>query len=130
MNPKFIRFSSRRTVFSKTLQKRQLCFCVNGLEIEKTTFDRQTRDLQYNFDGALANEKKGSDPLKKLRASADEVPCHADLFRNMVPAHPARFKRNLGEDVMAFLMQLRDATEEFLKKHNFGIEKVLMKRFL
>lgn len=49
-------------------EKRQLSSRVTGLDIDKITFARELTGFRYNYTGALANEKKASEALKKLRA--------------------------------------------------------------
>lgn len=52
--------------------KRQWSSHVDVLKIEKTTFGRQLKELQYEYEDALAKGKMASDALKKLRASIDK----------------------------------------------------------
>lgn len=98
-------------------------FLVDTLKIEQTTFYRQLSNLQYNYKGALAKEKKVHNALKKLRSSVKEIRHHTELFRNKVTAYTDRFKTDLSEGFGAFSLQVRDATKALVKKRDLEIKK-------
>lgn len=81
----------------------------------KTSFDCQFKDLWYNYDDPLGKKKKASNTLKKLHGSVQEVRRDAELFRNKV-AYSDRFNTSICEAFALFLMQVRKATKELLKK--------------
>lgn len=93
------------------VEKRLFSSRVDGLEIDKATFGRKLSGLQYNYDGALAKEKKVSVSLETLRAPVKKARCDGNLLRSKVPTYIHRFKTDLHDGFAEFLTKLGDATK-------------------
>lgn len=111
------------------VEKRQLSSFVDGLQIEKTIFRDQLRDLQYNQDRLLAKENKAFEALKGLRASLEEVRRHADLLRNNDTTYNNGFKTDLHEGSDACLTQSQNSNKKLVKKRDLVISKSIHGNF-
>lgn len=100
-----------------------MCSGIDGLQIDKTTFHQHLRDLQYNYDYALAKKMKASEALENLRVSVEDVLRHVELFYNKVPIYYGQFKTDLHKVFASFLVKFQDSTKESLKKGYLVIKK-------
>lgn len=96
---------------------------VDGLKTEKTIFDLLWRDLQYDYDCAMAKKIKASDTLKKLGASVENFRPHSELFRTKFPTYIDQFPADLPEGFLTFLTKLGGATKALVKKWVLRIKK-------
>lgn len=85
-------------------ENRQFSSHVDGLQFEKTTCYCQLRNVQHEYDGALARKQKRSVVLKKLRTSVEEARRHAKLFHNKVTIYNDRFNTDLREGFATFMI--------------------------
>lgn len=93
------------------------------MALEKASSASQLRDLQYDYEGALTKERKGSDVLLKFCSTAEEASQNTELFRTTVRTYNDWLRTDLCEGFAAVLMQLRDLTKEMIKKRYFGTKK-------
>lgn len=96
---------------------------VDSLETEKTTFHRQLKGFQHDYDDVLLMETRATNPLKKSRASVEEVCRNAEQFRNKFPTYNDQFKTDIRKGFAVFSIQFRDATKTLVKKRDFRIDK-------